>query len=285
MLMEHYEKVYENLKLRNPHTKTAETYVRIIHRFVGHFDLSHEQLGEQHVRIWLAYLRHERNVAPSTEHQHLAAIRYFFKMLGRPEVVRDIPYPKVPAVLHDTLSREEVRRVLQSIKSIKHRTILTATYGAGLRISEACALEFGDVDRTQRVIHVRQGKGSKDRYVMLSDHLLRALVVYYQRTRPPGPCFFPGRRKDRPISPKRPSGVLRQTCVKLGITKRVTTHSFRHAFATHLLEAGTDLRVVQVLLGHSSIRTTTYYTKVTTKHIAQVVSPLDMQEEPPPTRR
>lgn len=280
-----YEQMYADLKLRNSESRTAETYRRIVTGFVSFFDRPPEELGEQHVRAWLAYLHNDKKLALSTQHQHLAAVRYFFnKTLRRPDVVENIPFPKVPKPLHDTLSHEEVKQILQSVTSIKHRTIFTAGYGAGLRISEACALQFGDVDREQRVIHVRRGKGSKDRYVMLSDKLLGALVEYYKRTRPPGPYFFTGRRKDRPISRKRPSEVLRRTCEKIGINKRVTTHSFRHAFATHLLEAGTDLRVIQILLGHSSIKTTAYYTKVTTKHIARIVSPLDI-EEPPPTSR
>lgn len=285
--MEPYDQMYRELKLRNPRSSTADKYRKIVRGFVDFAGTpaDTDELGKQHVLDWLE-LMHEKKLAPSTLHLCLAAVRYFFSQtLGRPEEVDSIPYPKVPRTLHDTLSRQEVRHILGAITSAQYRTIFVATYAAGLRISEACSLEFGDVDRAQKVIHVRQGKGSKDRYVMLSDNLLRAFEAYYKRSRPPGPFFFTGRRKDRPISPKRPSAALRRTCKKLGITKRVTTHSFRHAFATHLIEAGTDIRVVQVLLGHSSIRTTTYYTKVTTKHIAQVVSPLDMQEGPPPTPR
>ena len=278
-----YEQMYEDLKLRNPKSRTAEKYLQVVMGFVAFHDKLPEELGEQHVRDWLAYLQNDKKLAPSTQHQYLAAVRYFFnKTLRRPDVVENFPFPKVPKTLHDTLSREEVERLFKSITSIKHRTIFMAAYGAGLRISEACRLQFGDIDREQRVIHVREGKGSKDRYVMLSGRLLKALVGYYKRTRPPGPYFFTGRRQDRPLNRKSPSEALCRACEKAGINKRVTTHSFRHAFATHLLEAGTDLRVIQILLGHSSIRTTSYYTKVTTKHIARIVSPLDM-EEPTPT--
>jgi integrase/recombinase XerD len=286
MLMEQYGQMYDDLKLRNPESSTADRYLRIVTAFVSFFDRPIEELGEQHIRDWLLHLQRQKQFAPSTQHQHLAAIKFFYRnTLGCPEVVDNIPFPKVPKVLHDTLSREEVERLLECIAAIKYRTIFMAAYGAGLRISEACGLRFRDIDRAQRVVHVRKGKGSKDRYVMLSDRLLSALVEYYKRTRPSGPYFFTGHRKDRPIDRRVAAAALRRACKVAGITKRVTTHSFRHAFATHLLEAGTDLRVIQTLLGHSSIRTTAYYTRVTTEHISTIKSPLDMQEEPPPTSR
>jgi integrase/recombinase XerD len=282
-----YEKMYEDLKLRNYSGDTLHAYPGDVKRFVAHFMKSPDELGEAHVREFMLYLQGARKVGPATLHRYLASIKFFYRVtLGRPEVVERIPFPKVPKPLHDTLSRQEVEHILGLIRSIKHRTIFMVSYGAGLRISEACALQFGDIDRQQGLIHVRNGKGAKDRYVMLGDRLLHALVEYYRRVRPPGPYLFTGQRADHPIDRRRPSAVLRRACAKAGITKRVTTHSFRHAFATHLIEAGTDVRVVQILLGHSSIRTTALYTRVSAKHIARVKSPLDMQEEPPtPTPR
>lgn len=277
-----YERMCDDLKLRNYSGCTLLAYPNDVKRFVAHFMKPPEDLYEEHVREFMLYLMGERKVSPATQHRYLAAIKFFYRVtLGRPGVVEGIPFPKLPKTLHDTLSRQEVKHILGLIRPIKHRTIFKISYGAGLRISEACTLQFGDIDRQQRLIHVRAGKGRKDRYVMLGERLLHSLVEYYKRLRPPGPYFFPGRRPDRPISPKTPSKVLRTKCDEAGIVKRVTTHSFRHAFATHLIEAGTDVRIVQLLLGHSSIQTTTLYTQVSAKHIARVTSPLDMQEDPP----
>jgi len=276
-----YERMCDDLKLRNYSGCTLLAYPNDVKRFVAYFMKPPEDLYEEHVREFMLYLMGERKVSPATQHRYLAAIKFFYRVtLGRPGVVEGIPFPKLPKTLHDTLSRQEVKHILGLIRPIKHRTIFMTSYGAGLRISEACTLQFGDIDRQQRLIHVRKGKGKKDRYVMLGERLLHSLVEYYKRLRPPGPYFFPGRRPDRPISSKTPSTVLRTTCDEAGIVKRVTTHSFRHAFATHLIEAGTDIRVVQLLLGHSSIQTTALYTRVSAKHIARIKSPLDMQEEP-----
>jgi site-specific recombinase XerD len=276
-----YERMCDDLKLRNYSGCTLYAYPNDVKRFVAHFMRPPEDLHEEHVREFMLHLQNERKVSPATQHCYLAAIKFFYRVtLGRPEVVESIPFPKLPKTLHDTLSRQEVEHILGLIRPIKHRTILMASYGAGLRISEACALQFGDIDRQQRLIHVRKGKGDKDRYVMLGERLLHILVEYYKHACPPGPYFFPGLRPDRPIDPKRPSTVLRRACDRAGIVKHVTTHSLRHAFATHLIEAGTDVRVVQLLLGHRSIETTMLYTRVSAKHIARVKSPLDMQEDP-----
>jgi len=275
-----YEQMRDDLKLRNYSDSTVEGYTRCVRGLVAHFMKPPIELGKPHIREYLLHLRSEK-LSAATRNRTLAAIKFFYRhTLERPEQVDDIPYPKVPKSLHDALSRQEVELLLACISSIKHRTILTVVYGAGLRISEACALKFGDIDRQQRVIHVREGKGKKDRYVMLSARLLESLVEYYKCIRPPGPYFFTGDSTDRPISRKTPSRWLNQARDKAGIRKRVTTHSLRHAFATHLLESGIDVRVIQVLLGHSSIRTTAVYTQVTPQHIARIQSPLDMEVRP-----
>lgn len=274
------EQLRDDLKLRNYSNQTVDGYAGCVKGFVAHFMEPPTLLGKAQIREFLLHLQ-EKQLSAATRKRTVGAIKFFYRVtLQRPEEVEDIPYPKVPKTLHDTLSRPEVERLLASIDSIKHRTILMAVYGAGLRISEACSLKFRNIDRQQSVIHVCQGKGNKDRYVMLGARLLEALVAYYMATRPPGPYFFTGRWPDRPINRKQPGKSLKQACDKAGIRKRVTTHSLRHAFATHLLESGTDVRVIQALLGHSSIRSTAIYTQVTPKHIAQIRSPLDREETP-----
>jgi site-specific recombinase XerD len=181
----------------------------------------------------------------------------------------------VPHTLPDILSLDEVQRLLAAIASLKHRVILMAAYGAGLRISEACSLEVGDIDSARGLIHVREGKGQRDRYVMLSPRLLGALRLYWKHERPTGPQFFPGQAEESCISAKAVQAALRAAVLEAKITKHVTPHVLRHSFATHLLESGTDVRVIQVLLGHASIRTTMRYTQVSATHIGRTQSPLD----------
>jgi site-specific recombinase XerD len=273
------ESLVEDLKLRNYSDRTVDSYASAVKGLVAHFMRPPEKLGEAEIREYLLHLKEERRLEPATRHGAVAAIKFFYSCtLGQPEVVAKIPYPKVPKTLHDALSRQEVEDLLARVTPIKHRVVLIVVYSAGLRISEACSLQFGDIDRGQGVIHVRKGKGSKDRYVMLGARLLDTLVAYYTLTRPPGPYFFTGRRLDRPMSGKRTSEALARAREKMGLRKRVTTHSLRHAFATHLLEDGVDVRVVQVLLGHSSIRTTTLYAQVTPQHIARIKSPFDKED-------
>jgi site-specific recombinase XerD len=212
---------------------------------------------------------------------YVAALRFLFAVtLKRPEVVATVPWPKVPRKLPDILSGEEVERLLSAVRSLKHRALLMTAYGAGLRISEACTLEVGDIDSKRMMIHVREGKRGKDRYVMLSQKLLDTLRLHWRRLHPRGRYLFPGAFPGAPITPSAVSLVLRKAVAAAGLTKRVTFHALRHGFATHLLEAGEDIRTIQRLLGHTSIQTTARYTAVSKAHIARTRSPLDMLGTP-----
>ena len=194
---------------------------------------------------------------------YVAGIRFLYGVtLDRPEVAKRIPWPKVPRKQPDILSGTEVTHLLAAIESVKHRVVLTAAYGAGMRVSEACRLQVGDIDSQRGLIHIRQGKGSRDRHVMLGDRLLSALREYWSLTRPQGPYLFPGQRPGTSVSATAVRTALHAAVAKAGISKRVTPHVLRHSFATHLLEAGADIRVIQVLLGHQSIRTTAHYTQL-----------------------
>ena len=167
-------------------------------------------------------------------------------------------------------------RIFAAIRSVKHKAIIATAYAAGLRISEVCALRVSDIDSQRMRIHVRAGKGKKDRYVMLGESLLALLRQYYQKARPQGEYLFPGYKPQRPICTTAVRQVLRKVVRETGLSKKVTMHTLRHCFATHLLEAGTDIRILQVLLGHSSIRTTLRYTHITDRLVQNLVSPLDM---------
>jgi integrase/recombinase XerD len=271
------EKMKADLDLRRFAETTKKEYLRRAQNFVAHFRRPPTELGPAEIRAFLAHLVQERKVGAATHHMYVAAIKFLYATtLGRPQVVASIPWPKRPKTLPDVLTGGEVEHLFRQVKSIKHRTILMTGYGAGLRISEACSLRTADIDSQRMLIHVRGGKGAKDRYVMLSGRLLVALRTYWKAIRPQGPFLFPGAIPGHPISTGAVQRVLHKVVVHAGFKKRVTAHSLRHGFATHLLETGTDIRKIQQLLGHASIQTTARYTKVTERHIGQTKSPLDM---------
>jgi site-specific recombinase XerD len=193
--------------------------------------------------------------------------------------VVDIPWPKIRQKLPDIFSAQEVADLLDAIAAPMHRIVIMATYGAGLRISEACALCVDDIDSSRGLIHVRDGKRGRDRYVVLSPRLLLCLREYWRFAQPQGPYIFVGRQPEQHVDPSTIREALKRAARKVGLHKRVTPHQMRHAFATHLLEGGTDIRVIQVLLGHGSIRSTARYTRVSARHVASVSSPLDRLPE------
>lgn len=271
------DKMTADLDLRGFASTTKKEYLQRAHNFVAYHRRPAAELGEQEIREFLLYLVNERRTGSATQHMYVAAIKFLYATtLGRPEVVEKIPWPKRPQTLPDILTGEEVERIFQQIASLKHRAILMIAYGAGLRISEACALKVSDLDSKRMLIHVHEGKRSKDRYVMLSERLLDTLRAYWKVVRPQPPFLFPGAIPGRSITTSAVQRVLKQVVVQCKFTKRVTAHSLRHGFATHLLEAGTDIRVIQRLLGHASLQTTARYTKVTERHIGRTKSPLDL---------
>jgi site-specific recombinase XerD len=203
------------------------------------------------------------------------ALRFFFGVtLGRPEAFDRIISAKEPKKLPVVLSGEEIVRFLRAVPGLRNRAALTTAYGAGLRVCEVAALKVGDIDSSRMVIRVEHGKGGKDRYVMLSPQLLRILRAYWRLTKPAA-WLFPGRQGDRPVSTATLQAACRVAAREADLGKPVTVHTLRHSFATHLLEAGTDIRIIQVLLGHGRLATTAIYTRVATNVIAGTPSPLD----------
>jgi integrase/recombinase XerD len=269
------KRMIENMEMRNFACKTIRLYVDVVARFARYFGKSPELLGTEEVRRYLLHLVHEKKLAWATYKQALAALRYLYRwVLQAPEIVQDIRGPRPERRLPVVLSFDEVQRFFAAIPSFKQRMILMAAYAAGLRISEVVHLEVTDIDSSRMVIRVCQGKRKKDRYTILSPVLLQMLRHYWVAARPVR-YLFPGRALDRPMSVSVVQRACKDAQVKAGIDKTVTPHTLRHSFATHLLEAGTDLRVIQELLGHSSPRTTALYTHVSTKLIGQTKSPLD----------
>jgi site-specific recombinase XerD len=269
------DRMLEELELRGMSKATKKSYVLCCRVFVAHFMRSPELLRADDITAFLLHLKRDRKAGPSCVGVYVAAIRFLYRsVLRNPEVVADLPRPRIPKTLSQVLSREEVEQLLGAVRSIKHRTILMAAYGAGLRISEALRLRVEDIDSKRMVIHVRGAKQGKDRFVLLSPRLLEALRRYWVESKPRGPYLFPS-RSGRPVSIDVIRRVFKATVNEIGFKKRVTLHSLRHGFATHLLEDGTDIRVIQALLGHSTIETTAHYTRVSTRHMQTVTSPLD----------
>ena len=269
------QRMLQDMGIRNLALNTQLAYVQQISAFARHFDCSPEALGPEQVRTYQVHLIEERKLAAGSLSVVAAALRFLYKItLGRAWNDDDIPCPKRPLKLPIVLSPEQVVRFLACVASTKHRAILTTIYATGLRVSEAVALRPADIDSSRMVLRVDQGKGRKDRYVMLSPRLLKVLRDYWRIERPK-PWLFPGDGADHHIS----KNAVEQACQKAhraaGIDKPVTPHSLRHAFATHLLEAGTDVRRIQLLLGHRSLATTSRYLKVATSSLCATVSPFD----------
>lgn len=284
-----YDRMLGDLKLKNYAASTQRNYLLYARCFVRHHMRSPAKMGEREIRDYLLS-RALVQVSPAVLKMHVASLRFLYAVtLRRPEEVAWLDWPKVPRHLPDVLSRDEVESLMAAVEPLLHRAIIMTAYGAGLRIEEACKLQTGDIDGKRGLIHVRDGKRGRDRYVMLSPRLLAGLREYYRQVRPPGPHVFPGQNRTRPITPSPVRAALKKALRKVGIEKKVTMHSLRHAFATHLLEAGTDIRVIQVLLGHGSIRTTARYAHVSRTHVASVPSPLDQSPPvaiaPAPRRR
>jgi site-specific recombinase XerD len=263
------------LKAYSPHTQKA--YLRCARHFASHYMRSPEEMGETEVRNFLLHLVRDRQASPATQDMYVNALKFLYAItLKRPEAVKGLSHPKRPKTLPVILSPEEVLRVFAAIRSVKYKAIIATAYAAGLRISEVCSLSAADIDSQRMRIHIRSRKGKKDRYVMLGESLLALLRQYYQAVRPQGKYLFPGQKPQRHISTTAVSLVLRKVMRETGLAKKVTMHTLRHCFATHLLEAGTDIRILQVLLGHSSIRTTLRYTHITDRLVQKLVSPMDL---------
>lgn len=265
-----------DLRLRGLSQVTRTEYRRRVGHFVGFYDVAPDQLGAEDVRRYMMHLVDELHIGPANLKTHIAAIKFLYNVtLDRPEVVARVRFPKVPVKLLDIPSPTEVAAVLAELDSPVYRTLLFCAYGAGLRVSEACHLCVGDIDSKRMVIIVRDGKGARDRYAVLSPVLLEALRRYYRQVRPPQPYLFQGKFPGKPVPVEGVQTALRMALHRSGVSKRITPHTLRHAFATHSLEAGTDLRVIQTLLGHANIHSTVRYVHVSTKTIAQSRSPFD----------
>jgi site-specific recombinase XerD len=271
----------EDMQVRNLSPLTQRAYVETVARFARHFGRSPAVLGSEEIRAYQLYLTTVRQLAPSSLVVAVSALRFLYKVtLKKPWSFDDlIPAPKRPRTLPIVLSPDEVVRFLACVAAPQHRTILTTCYAAGLRISEAVRLTPRAIDSQRMVLRVEQGKGQKDRYVMLSPTLLEILREWW-RVRRPTHWLFPGDRPGCPITTHAVDRACQHAHRRSGIPKPITPHSLRHAFAVHLLEAGTDVRTIQLLLGHRSLATTARYLAIATTQVCATASPLDWLPHP-----
>jgi site-specific recombinase XerD len=275
MMTQLRQRMLEELQRRNYSAGTIRLYLQHVAAFAQHFHRSPDQLGAEEIRQYQLFLIQEKKLAWSSYNQIVCALRFFYaKTLKRPLLLSDIPFPRKVQQLPLILSPEEVARILTAPEHLKSRALLMTIYAAGLRRSEVARLRVRDIDSARMTITVHQGKGNRDRVVMLSPLLLDTLRQYWHHQKPKE-WLFPGRNPDQPISGNDIFMVFHNAVRRAGISKKVCPHSLRHSFATHLLESGTDLRTIQILLGHRSLKTTSRYLHVSQQHVRATASPLD----------
>jgi Site-specific recombinase XerD len=270
----------EELRRRNYSETTTRAYLHAIEDFARYFKRPPDQLGPEEIREFTAHMFQVRKLADNTVGQRVAALRFFFtKTLKRSWNIEETPYPKRRIQLPVILSQDEVARLIEAASSPFHHTILMTLYGAGVRRAELTHFKITDIDSQRMVIHVQGGKGRKDRDIMLSPNLLTELREHYRSLRrKPETWLFPGGKwhtADYPIDEKVVWYACREAAQRANIQKPLHPHTLRHCFATHLLEAGTDLRTIQMLLGHSDLKETTVYLHVSQQHLHAAASPLD----------
>lgn len=271
-----HDRMEADMEIRgfSPHTRKA--YLRCMRAFVGHFMRTPDELTLDHIRQYQVHLIQGRKISASTFNVAVCALRFFYGVtLKRGWNIDQIPYHKTPRRLPEVLSADKVASLLTSLKNLKHRAILMTLYATGLRSSEIIHLKVGDIDGSRRVIRVDQGKGRKDRYVMLSPRLLDLLREYW-KVYQPRTWLFPNPHSDKPLSSKAINRVVIGAKKAAGISGRVYPHLLRHSFATHLMEQGTNICVIQKLLGHRSLQTTSKYTHVARNFLNETPSPVDL---------
>ncbi len=267
-------RMIEDMTVRNLSPATQRSYLHAVTKFSRYFSRSPDHLGLEDVRTFQVHLV-ATGISWPALNQTVCALRFFYGVtLGHGEIPERIPYAREPRKLPVVLNADEIVRFLEAVPSLKTRAALTTAYAAGLRASEAVGLKVGNIDSGRMVISVEHGKGGKDRTVMLSAQLLAILRTYWRLARPRH-WLFPGRDEAKPIDVQVLHSACRSARAAAGIDKRVTVHTLRHSFATHLLESGTDIRIIQVLLGHNNLSSTARYTQVSNGLINRTTSPFD----------
>jgi integrase/recombinase XerD len=275
------QRMLEDMRMRKLTDKTQSQYIRAVRRFAQYLGRSPDVATAEDLRKFQLHLVNE-GVSPGTLNVTITGLRFFFEVtLGNPALMVKMKSVQEPRTLPEILSREEVARLITGAENLKHQTALSVAYGAGLRAGEIVGLKVSDIDSTRMTLRVEQGKGRRDRYAMLSPSLLERLRLWWKTARAQGKMLddgwlFPGMHPIEPLSTRQLSRAVHSAALNAGISKRVSMHSLRHAFATHLLEQKVDIRIIQVLLGHRKLGTTALYTQVATDVLREVVSPIEL---------
>jgi integrase/recombinase XerD len=274
------QRMIQDMRMRKLSAKTQSGYIRAVRHFTGWLHRSPDTASAEDLRRYQLHCV-DRGVSPITLNATITGLKFFFEVtMNRPELMAKMRPVRVARTLPVILSREEVSRLIESARTLKHRTALSVAYGAGLRVSEVVALKVGDIDSTRMLLRVEQGKGQKDRYALLPPILLERLRTWWRHARAegkvlPGGYLFPGLDPLDSMSTRQLNRAVHEAAQAARIDKRVTMHTLRHCFATHLLEQKEDIRTIQVLLGHKKLETPALYTQVATETLRQVISPLE----------
>jgi integrase/recombinase XerD len=274
------QRMLDDLRRRNYSPDTIRGYIRTVQQFAEYFGRSPEHLGAEQLRRYQLYLLHEKKLALGTVENCISALRFLYKktLKRRDLAFDDLPFPKQPHKLPLVLSQDEVTRLIEAAPNLMYRTLLMLLYGTGMRRTEASRLKVSDIDSQRMVIHIHSGKGLRDRDVPLTPKLLEVLRDYWRWKRP-RVYLFPSKMGDhsieQPISGKTVWNICRAAATRAGIQKKLSPHTLRHCFATHLLESGADLRTIQLLMGHERLEDTTIYLHLSQRHLHAAVNPLD----------
>ena len=282
------QRMLEELQRRNYSQETTRSYIHAVKQFAEYFGKSPQELGAEEIRRYQLYLLNEKKYSAGTVKVRMSALRFLYKkVLKRRDLsFDDLVYPKKPKKLPVVLSPEEVARLIEAAANPMHRAILMVLYGTGIRRTEASLLKVSDIDSQRMVLHIRQGKGARDRDVPLSPKLLEALRTYWRWKKPKGFLFssaFDHRGQEQPICGKTVWNICKEAAVRAGIQKKIGPHTLRHSFATHHMESGTDLRTIQLLLGHADLEHTTVYLHLSHRHLQAATNPLDQLPEEQPS--
>ena len=279
------QRMIDDMRMRQLSPKTQDTYLRIVREFARFLERSPDTATVEDLRRYQLHLV-DHGTSPVSLNHAITGLKFFFEVtLDRPELMVRMHPVRVPRILPVVLSPDEVRRLIEAAGNLKHQTALSVAYGAGLRASEVVALKVGDIDSQRMTLRVEQGKGRKDRYALLSPLLLERLRAWWRVAHAQGKIYhkgwlFPGLDSMDPLTARQLNRAIRAGADAAGIDKRVSMHTLRHSFATHLLEQKVDIRVIQVMLGHKKLETTSLYTHVATQVLREVVSPLDVLPTP-----
>jgi len=269
------EKLETELKIRGFSEKTISAYIFHNQKFLDFVKKKPEEVTNEDIKKYIAYLMADKSYRPSSTNLALCCLKFYYEKILERDIFKKIESPKSEKKIPTVLTKEEVKQLIQSPKNKKHKLLIEFLYSSGLRVSEAVNMKIDDLNLDEKIGAVRAGKGRKDRLIILSNNLIEHLRKYLDKRNDTNPYVFPAKSEDKPITVRQAQKIVKNAAIRAGINKRVFCHALRSSFATHLLESGTDIRMIQELLGHANLQTTQRYTKVSTEQLKKIKSPLD----------